>query len=359
MKKKIFLLIAFLVLGATTLSGCTLSFFPKNNPTNTYTKPIQISANSTPTEIVESYIDAVVTIFVTNRRTNEENSFGSGVAVASGGYIATNYHVISLVTQTENYKLQVYHNNSDVSHNAEVLWHNRALDCAIIKCECINLPYVNMEDRFINTQNPIKALEQVIAIGTPIDFSLQNTATLGYISSAEGRVSYTESNIYENLIQHTAPINHGNSGGPLFDLNGKLIGLNTSGNDDANSLFFAVPIYPIIAVIDRVVSADSQSKLFNTAYFGLSSLDRYESVYSTVYFEGSGVYIVSVSENGPSHNKLKVGDVIKSIKLGDVTYNVDIRNDLLYPLLKANAGDVASLHIVRGLLSYNIDITLG
>ncbi len=359
MKRKFLTLLFMLVISACTFGGCTFSIFPKPVPTNTFTTPITVAPNSTATEIVEASIDAVVTIFITNRRTGEEVSFGSGVAVASGGYIATNYHVISTAASTANYKIEVYHNKSETAHNASLLWYNVNLDCAIIKCECINLPYVQMADRFIETESKLKPLEQVIAIGTPVDFSLQNTSTLGYVSSTQGRISYSDGVVYENLIQHTAPINHGNSGGPLFDMTGKLIGLNTLGNDEANSLFFAVPIYPVMLVIDKVVAGDQTSNKWQTPVVGISAVDRYQSEYSSYYFEGKGMKVTDITENSASVGKFKVDDIIEAVKIGDTTYTIDIRNDMLIPLLKANKGDTVTFTIIRGIVRQTIDITLG
>lgn len=347
-----------IVICACSFSGCTLSFFTTPTKTNQYLTPITVQPNSSATEIVEASIDAVVTIFV-ETRSGQEYSFGSGVAVASGGYIATNYHVISTVANSSNYVLKVYHNNSETAHDATLLWYNINLDCAIIKCDCGNLPYVQMADRFIESDNKLNVLEQVIAIGTPVDFSLQNTATLGYVSSTGGRLSYSDGVVYENLIQHTAPINHGNSGGPLFDMSGKLIGLNTLGNDDANSLFFAVPIYPIMIVVDRVVEADKSSSTWSTPVIGISAYDRYQAEYAQVSFSDTGMQVSAITEGGASEGKFEVGDIIEAITVGDVTYEIDVRNDMLIPLLKANKGDTVSFTIKRGLVRQSIDITLG
>lgn len=318
-----------------------------------------VAETLTPTDIANSNMNAVVTIFVVSS-SGEQISFGSGVAVHSGGYIATNYHVISLATSSNFYTLEVYHNNSTSPHGAKVLWSNINLDIAIIKCDCGDMPYVEMVDRFVyaSQTNILQPLETVIAIGTPIDFTLQNTSTLGYISSSSGRISYADNGIvYETLIQHTAPINHGNSGGPLFDMAGKLIGLNTLGNDDANSLFFAVPIYPVIQIIDKIVSADQNNTTYSIPVLGVSAIDRYMAE-NNGDFSSSGLYVNSVTSGTNAVGYLREGDVINGITIDNVFYKIDVRNDLLYALLNSNSGDVVEVSFTRGILNRTVEFSL-
>lgn len=358
MRKKIFVVLLGILVCACTFSGCNFSFFSNQKTLTTYTSPIEIQQNATVDQIYDACVEAMVTIFVVNNSTGEEVSFGSGVAVASGGYIATNYHVIQTAIDSPSYSLNVYHNKSLTSHTAKILWHHANFDSAIIKCSCGDLPYLQMQDRVVYPTNSL-GIEQVVALGTPIDFSLQNTITVGYVSSKVGRVSYSDGIVYEQLIQHTAPINHGNSGGALLDMQGKLIGLNTLGNDDANSLFFAVPIYPIMTVIDRVVNADKNGTVFKTPVIGFSAVDKYQAAYSNTIFEDDGLLVTKIAIGGGSAGKLLVDDIVKGIKVGQTNYTVNTRNDMLNALIKANSGDTVQVTYVRGIVQYNVVITLG
>lgn len=363
MKKKFFSLL-ILVLVVVMLTGCSFSLFfnPINNDV-TYPDAITIDTTKTLDErvqqIAKDYVNAVVTVFVVDED-NNEIAFGSGVGVYEGGYIATNYHVVSSVIGSEVYSLLVYYNESEVGYEAEILWSHPNLDLAIIKSENSSLPFVNMSDRIVfpEEDNELNALETVIAIGTPIDFSLQNSVTLGYVSSASQRVAYADGNVYENLIQHTAPINHGNSGGALFDSYGKLIGLNALGNDDANSIFFSVPIYPVILVIEDVVDAYEDDSTYSTPIMGFSGVDRYQAQYSENNFSESGMLVTATTVGGASHNKLFNGDIIKSVTVGTTVYEVDVRNDLLHALLNSASGQTITVSYKRGLLNGSVNITL-
>ncbi len=369
MKKK-FLILVSLLLGVFAFSGCSTTreaiIFPDYvQATDEYGQAQLIAANA---------VESVVTVFIANT-SDSIVSFGSGVAIASGGYIATNYHVVANVVETPgHYHVVVSHNNSEEKHDAEILWSSYILDLAIIKCqhgllEC-DLQPVLTEDRFVFPEDsdidPLRSLEMVIAIGTPIDPSLQNSVTLGYISSSEGRFSTSGGLVYENLIQHISPINHGNSGGPLFDLQGNVIGLNTLGNDDANSLFFAVPIYPIKEIISRVVADNN----WRDGKLGISGVDKYQAYEynhdtnlsnDVPDFTEDGVLIIEDPDvTSPSFGKLDENDVIKGITVNEKYYEVSIRNNLLYPLLKANIGETVTIHFGdEGSSSIStVDITL-
>ena len=352
--------LSFLFAIMLALSGCTL-FSCNDGKIVTHTEPLSLTTGASPTEIVEEYIDATITIFVFDA-SGDSVSLGSGVAVHSGGYIATNYHVISAVVNNSSYYLKVYLNNGEQGYDADVLWYNANLDVAIIRSEYYNIPFVEMEDRWISTSNPLRVLEQVVAIGTPIDYSLQNTASIGYISSTQKRYSTSDSRIYEDLIQHTAPISNGNSGGPLFDMNGKLIALNTLGMKDkdgtngyqANSLYFSVPIYPIIKVIDRVVATG-----FQTPVLEIQGYDELESDLRSINnLNEDGFYVSAVTVNGVSYGKLKVGDIIKKVTVGVTEYTITDRNDLIYALISANSGDTIKVEYKRILINKEVEITL-
>jgi S1-C subfamily serine protease len=360
MKKK-FIMFFSIILSVVLLSGCTFvnSIVPKAEiPVLTSSEQQERIA-----QISSEYVDTVVTVMVVRASDEVTESFGSGVVVHEDGFIATNYHVIDKVLQDFNslYSLKVVFNSSDFLHNATIEWANVMLDVAIIKVE-VNVPvYAPMKDRFIFApeEERLYTLETVIAIGTPISYSYKNTVTLGTISSKEGRISSSDGNVYEQLIQHTAFINHGNSGGGLFDLHGNLIGLNTLGYDDAHGLFFAVSIYPIIDVLDKVVAAHNAGHKFALGVLGVEAVDRYQAKDFGSNFDGKGLSVVSVLEGNAASGLLQVGDEIVKAKVGDFTIDIDIRNEFVYALLKTTKGTNLQLTIKRDNQTQTVDLVLG
>lgn len=358
MKKKLSVIILCLLM-VFTFGACNLFGSAMDRPYSAdskYQEPLEIGQTITASKIVETYLDACVTVVVYTTSTNQQYSIGSGVCVYKGGYIATNYHVASYGASSS-YKLKVFINgNTKDGYDAELLWSNQQVDLAIIQCTNGDIPYVQMADRVYNTTNPISPLEEVIAIGTPLELSLQNTYTLGYVSGLN-RASISDGNLYQDLIQHTAPINHGNSGGPLFDMNGNLIGLNTLGVDDANSLFFAVPIYPVMIVLDKIVSLNENSTRdkFQMPKIGVSAYDKlFAEQVTDVTYTGDYVYITE-----STNANIKANDEIKSIKTANNhVYEITNRNKLVLALLDSDVGDVAEFTIVRDGKELKVDITL-
>ncbi|MEG1499594.1 MAG: S1C family serine protease [Clostridia bacterium] len=339
------------------LTGCSFNWLFNSMDSGVVANPIVISENAEIREVAASYLPATVSIIVENKAAGSY-SIGSGVAVYAGGYIATNYHVVADALGGVN-QMDVYPYQSEIGYASEVLWSNVNLDLAIIKCSYTNIPYGFMEDRvlFCDKINELKVLEPVIAIGTPLDMSLRSTVTLGYVNSL-GRRAATSTNVYEDVIQHQAPINHGNSGGPLIDNKGKIVGLNTMGNDNANDIYFAVPIYPIIEILPKVVAAYEKtlSVKFLQGTLGISGFDKFESKNET--FDKDGFKIKTITAGGASFGKLAVDDIICGITVNGVYYQINDRNDMIYALIKTQAGDSIVVKVNRLGFEKNFNITL-
>lgn len=300
--------------------------------------------------------------------TETMKSFGSGFIVHSGGYILTNNHVIEdltlkptkresgATTTTTYYKCYVSQDGAKTKYEATLLWSNSSLDMAIIICEEFDyLEAAVLKDRtiFCSEKDRIKALEEIITVGTQKNLEYYATTTTGEITSKYLRTGISENNVYEHLIQHDAPINHGNSGGALIDLNGNVIGLNTLGYDDAHSLFLAVSIYPAIAVLDIVVE---NYALYNETtkeiMFGFSGTDKTRVYYSNddkKDFSRDGLLVVSL-EPTCIISGLQKDDVIIGVDLTvngeEVSFNITDQNTLLYAriwLLYAESGTVTVL----------------
>lgn len=334
-------------------------------------QPITVEEGSSAAEIAQKYIDISFTVLIYqvtevnggSSKSMELSSYGSGFVVHTGGFILTNYHVIEDVLADPvsygatkvYYECYVSQDGGETYYPAEILWENSVFDMAIIICEeFASLPAAKLKDRTIycSDEERIGLLEQVITVGN--QKSYHASATIGNISSTILRVATSETNVYEHLIQHNASINHGNSGGALIDMDGNVIGLNTLGDDDANSLFFAVSIYPAIAVLDKVVenyyATGSKTEEIVLGFTGTDSvLDSMSQ--TSVGFEGEGLYVTGV-ESSCLISGLQVGDVIVEVKIqtsdGTESFEVWDNNSFRYSRLNLLYAQNATFKVNRG-----------
>ena len=211
--KAVFLVL--LMVFSLNLSGCTLS---SNIDTSQDMTPrlISVSDDLQTSEMVEEVKSAVVGI---SAMVDGGYSVGSGVAIASGGYILTNHHVIEGARS-----VKVYLSNNVESY-AKVLYSDSALDLAILKAD-VNMPYLDTEP-----STNLKVGEDVVAIGTPLTLQFKHTVTKGIVSALNRTLEISNlggtSTLMQDLIQHDASINPGNSGGPLINSAGKVVGITT------------------------------------------------------------------------------------------------------------------------------------
>jgi serine protease Do len=164
------------------------------------------------------------------QRKQRINSLGSGVIISKDGYIITNNHVVA---EAEKINIR-FANHEEVE--AKIIGRDPKTDLALLKIEIDHdLEYVQFGD-----SDSLRVGDWVIAIGNP--FGLEQTVTAGIVSAKGRRIGGT---VYENFIQTDASINPGNSGGPLFDINGKMVGVNTaifSRSGGNIGIGFAIPV---------------------------------------------------------------------------------------------------------------------
>lgn len=324
-KAVVFLFILF----GVVLSGCKL-FSTSTTYENIDMTPREISVNqnSNTVELVEQVKSAVVGIQCSVRG---GYSIGSGVAIKDGGYILTNQHVVN-----SSNNINIYFADK-TSTSATLIWQDRSLDLAVIKSN-INMPYLTCSNKKSSVG------EDIIAIGTPLTLDFKHTVTKGIISALNRTLEVPNSNgtitYMQNLIQHDASINAGNSGGPIINSNGEVIGINTLKVSDAEGLGFAIPISVGKTAIERL-SADEN---WNPAYLGVFGIDT-----EVARFKGeelsvnSGVYIASIDENTISKECFKKGDIIVDINGQKINTLLDLRLELY----KYKAGDNLNVKVIR------------
>lgn len=269
-------------------------------------------------------------IFLMNA--SEDLGLGTGIIVSKKGYILTNQHV------SGDSSCYVTLPSGNVS-KATVIWSDKDIDLSIIKVSekfknCANLG---------NSENT-KIGENVYAIGNPIGYEFQRTVTGGIISALNRTIKIQENDDYiymSNLIQTDATINPGSSGGPLTDMSGNVIGINSVKITSAEGMGFAVPINIVKPIIEKL---DSTGK-FSEAYLGIFAYDSSIIPYMDSSIElKNGIYIEKINEDGPANGtELKVGDIIT--KIDDKAMNK--MSDLQEYLYSKNPKDTINITINR------------
>lgn len=271
---------------------------------------------------------------------------GSGIILTDNGYILTNQHVVG-----NKYSNCYVTLENGKSYNGSVLWSDSNIDLAIVKIMANSLDYINLGD-----SDKLTLAEEVYAIGNPIGIEFQRTVTKGIISGINRTIKLNENeteSYMEDLIQTDATINKGNSGGPLVNKDGELIGINTVKITEAEGIGFAVPVNIIKPILERLVKDGK----FEEAYLGIYGYDKEVIPYLDSNLEiESGVYVASIQVDGPLFNKeIIIGDIIT--KIDDVKINK--MNDLKKYIYTKSPGDAVTLKVKRGDSEFEIKIILG
>ena len=285
-----------------------------------------------------------------NRFPKEEfkgHTLGSGVIIdAEEGYIITNNHVIK---DAEEIKVIMF-DKREVE--AVIVATDPLSDLAVIKVEPGGLSTVDLGD-----SDKLNVGEWVVAIGSPFGLKLNHTVTAGIVS-AIGRSSVISRNNFEDFIQHDAAINPGNSGGALFNLDGKLVGINTAiatgGYSRANAgIGFAIPINMVKRVIEDLISDGKVTR----GWLGVSIQDIDDGMAKALKLKNrNGAIISQVMKDSPAKAAgVKEQDVIISVDGEKVNDSSNLKN--LISSLRPN--NKTKLIVVRDGKEKNIAVTLG
>lgn len=284
--------------------------------------------------VVEAVGPAVVSIRphkAANGYEPQETGSGSGVVIAPDGYILTNDHVVQtgsryVVTLTDGTSLNAYRVGKDP-----------ATDLAVIRADAAYLQCSSLGDA-----SRLRVGQLAIAMGNPLGF--QSTVSTGVVSSLGRALRSREGRLIENVIQHTAPLNPGSSGGPLVDSTGKVIGINTAIIAMAQGIGFAVPANTAQWVVSQLLVYGRVRR----AYLGIAGqqrpLHRRWIRYHNLSRE-QAVEVLSVETGGPAGNAgIRVGDLIVAVSDQDVS-SVD---DLHRFLAEWPIGKAITLTVIRG-----------
>lgn len=286
-------------------------------------------------------------------QSREINGTGTGIIMTSDGYIITNAHV---VYDTSEYKCGLATSvnvvlSDETEYEAKVMGYDVETDIAVLKIDAKNLTAAEFGD-----SSDLRVGELVIAIGNPLGFELFGSVTSGIVSAVNREITVNEKQM--NLIQIDAAINSGNSGGPLLNSCGQVIGINSakmsSGYGSGSSvegLGFAIPISEARSIIDDLIN---YGYVTGRPQIGIQTQDVSDTI-SRFYNIPVGVYVVKVNEGSSAEFAgIKEGDVIIGAQ-GEPVKNLDELNEIKK---QYKAGDEITLTISRQGEDEDIEISL-
>ena len=342
------------------------------------------AVNDTPTQpeteasssLIEDFLNSVVVV-TGNGVTSI--STGTGVIISPDGYIITNYHVIEKCA-TVNVNLY----GEKTAEKATVVGFHKEDDVAVLKIDRTNLRAATFVD-----SDAVRYGEKVYAIGTPEGSDFGWSVTQGIVSSPRRQLMiYDDEGVLEkkmNVVQTDASVNHGNSGGPLINVRGEVVGIITLKRSDSAGMGFALPADGVLIDAKAIIetgSADSVNSgisaprpLLGITGVGVQKNTFYESYSNaegsgvqvvdeeyakqhpstTFYAAVTGVYVSATSAGSDASTKLKPGDIITEVNGNTVStiYHVmSIINEY-------NGGDSVTVKYYRGGSYYTAEITIG
>ena len=269
---------------------------------------------------------------------------GSGFIVDKKGYIVTNAHVVA--NRTKNTVTTLFNDGSQ--EEAQVLWEDPSLDLAILKVNAKkDLSPVDLGD-----SDKIAIGEPAIAIGNPLGLDLQRSVTKGIISGLNRSVGSGQGNYIDGLIQTDASINEGNSGGPLFNSQGQVIGINTAKISSAEGLGFSIPINTLKPILDQVIQTGS----FKSVSLGVvvANPETVEDHYRVKLGVKEGAFVMDVYPGGAAAEAgLRQGDIIT--QLGDQA--IKDTNSLKKLMYSYKLGDKVKIKYIRNKKEREAEVT--
>ncbi len=284
----------------------------------------------------------------------DATSEGTGLIVDEAGYILTNSHVVN-DGDTKSIMVSLY-DGTDVE--GTVLWNDATLDLAVIKVEAKGLVAAELGD-----SDTVRIGAYAAVIGNPLGLQFERSMSQGIISGLDRTIQVssdgtsTNATTMEGLIQTDATINSGNSGGPLLNAKGQVVGIASARASSGENMGFAIPINTAKPIVEQIKETGS----FNRAYIGISGVGleeqtQYTSEQCEEYFGTStGIYITKVFSGGGADGAgLKQNDIILKV---DGT-NVTTMNKINSLLVKYKVGDQVEVEYMRDKKIETCTVTL-
>ena len=263
---------------------------------------------------------------------------GSGFIISEDGYVVTNNHVVSDATKVT----VIFEDGSE--QVATVVGTDERTDLAVLKIEGKDLPFVSFEE------TPSRVGDWVVAVGNP--FGLGGTVTVGVISGAGRNIGGSS---YGDFLQIDAAVNTGNSGGPAFNTNGEVVGVNTaiySPNGGNVGIAFAIPAHTVKQIVDQLIDTGSVTR----GYLGVSIQDVTKDIADSVGLANArGAIVREPASDGPAGDAgVKSGDIITAVD-GE---QIDDALDLSRTVAGKAPGSTVELTIWRDGAETKLSVTL-
>lgn len=320
---------------------CTIMIFGCGNTTTNVRvgNLISIDGELSTKEIAKAIKPAVVGI---NCIKENSDSVGSGVCVAKGGYVITNSHVISGCK-----KIELYLSDGAVT-TASVIYEDPVMDLAILRSK-IELPYLNL-----GNSDELQVGQDILAVGTPLSLTLVHTYTKGIISAINRtlKVSSKSGEGYmQNLIQHDASLNPGNSGGPIINSKGEVVGINTLKINSGEGIGFAIPTKSFKSLLNSYVNKID----YKRPYLGVYGYDNEIAHFNGLTDMKDGFYVIDVDINSPLNSiGFKSNSVITEVNNRKISNALDLKEELY----KLEENDVVLIGYYQDGKNYKTKIQL-
>ena len=309
----------------------------KNNGNSNGSAVVVPDGLLTPAQVYEKNVDAVVAV-------TTDKSMGSGFVITADGYIVSNQHVVDGAK-----KITVTLNNGK-EYSAKLVGQDESNDVSLLKIEEENLVCVT-----IGNSSKLSVGDQVAAIGNPLG-ELTATLTVGYVSGKDRVVATDGTSI--NMLQTDAAINSGNSGGPLLDMNGMVVGITTakySGTSNSGAsiegISFAIPIDDVVEVVADLLAYG----YVKSAYLGVYVRDVDATVVQYYGFP-EGAY---VDETMPGLAAESAGILARDIIVNVGGYDVTSVDELTRVLRKFEPGQETTITVYRNGSRVDLMVTFG
>jgi S1-C subfamily serine protease len=300
---------------------------PSSGPSVRGTPPTAASPDS---DLLDAYSRAVIAVVqkinpavisVSGPRQDEPGGSGSAFLLSPDGYALTNSHVAD-----GRARLRAITTEGDAL-DAELVGDDPATDLAVLRLAARDLPFAELGD-----SDGLQVGQLVIAMGNPLGFN--STVSTGIISALGRAMRGREGRLIENIVQHTAPLNPGNSGGPLLDSRAQVIGVNTAIVAIAQGLGFAIPAKIAGWVVGELIG-HGRVRRFSLGIIARPTAISRRAVFEHDLLSNQAVEIVEVTPRGPAAAAgLRGGDVMVAVN-GRIITGMDDVHQILATLRAA------------------------